>query len=804
MRKLIRSLKTDNRGSAIVVVIIALAFVGVLAASAMWMSIANYRMKATDKGIKSNFYTAESVFEEIVAGLQEESSNAAGKAYTRVLENYSSAGSDTERYSNFVKYYKEELVDALHDPSDATKYRVSVITSYLDPNLYDKLITNAKTGDKLTMNPATIEESTSTMNYITLKNFKLEFTDDDGFYSVIETDIMITAPEISFTMSSPVPEVFKYAVIADKGIENNVAGETKVNGSLYAGADGIKLTSGGIRIDNADYAISMGDVLLTNTDSKLIIEQTEGDTDTQFWAKDISIGSAAGASGGTLDIDANTFIADDLTLNAASSKVKFKGKYIGYGNGGVTGGIDDAAHNSAIMINNLNSNVDMSGLTEFTVAGNSFVDLSKYYTDPTTRELFMRHNGSLTSANNIPMGESIAVKSDQIAFLVPEECIWVTWDMKSTPMTQNPVAYNSDVYSHELVTYCHGTDDTAINKIASFDESPRNSGISGQPGKELYEVMLDMPLSNGKTLNAYINSTNDIIRVFSKKTGGGAGNDEALIYYYMKMSSDSAKKFIKEYYNNNTERMSKYFAVYVQPNGPGRYELALPDESKISSQGAYVAGSKGGVNVSDNKLQDSTVNTAEDKQKLVDKVTSCIKTIDSLTWNLNEESTPDGSRDPEKSYVYENIIDSTKVKPGCYKLPDDYYAFVTTASDFDLPSGLSGNDPTKCRLLIAEGNVNITSDIDFTGVMLVKGKLTINRQSKITNVEKEFGALSELVRVLQCPLSLSDTTTPISMFRNASGYVIAGTQIMPRDDSGNVPDKVDIMNTVNYKNWIKK
>ena len=107
MLKMIKSISKNNKGSAIVVVIIALAFVGILSATAMWLSMSNYRMKATDRGIKGNFYTAETVFEEIIAGLQGESSDAAAVAYRKVLQNYVVTSGDSDRYSRFVKFYKE-------------------------------------------------------------------------------------------------------------------------------------------------------------------------------------------------------------------------------------------------------------------------------------------------------------------------------------------------------------------------------------------------------------------------------------------------------------------------------------------------------------------------------------------------------------------------------------------------------------------------------------------------------------------------------------------------------------------------
>ncbi|MBQ8879067.1 MAG: hypothetical protein IJ029_10095, partial [Lachnospiraceae bacterium] len=60
----------QNKGAAIVLVIVAMALVSIFAATIMWMALVNYRMKATDRKVKESFYSAETVFEQIVVGLQ--------------------------------------------------------------------------------------------------------------------------------------------------------------------------------------------------------------------------------------------------------------------------------------------------------------------------------------------------------------------------------------------------------------------------------------------------------------------------------------------------------------------------------------------------------------------------------------------------------------------------------------------------------------------------------------------------------------------------------------------------------------
>ena len=67
MKQRIRRFVTkQNSGSAIVIVIVAMAFVGILASTLMWMSLMNFRMKVTERKVKESFYNAEMVFEQMV------------------------------------------------------------------------------------------------------------------------------------------------------------------------------------------------------------------------------------------------------------------------------------------------------------------------------------------------------------------------------------------------------------------------------------------------------------------------------------------------------------------------------------------------------------------------------------------------------------------------------------------------------------------------------------------------------------------------------------------------------------------
>ena len=66
----------DNKGSAMVMIIVIIAFIAILVSVLMFVSFSGYQMRVVDRRGKDNFYTAETVLDEINVGLQGEISGA--------------------------------------------------------------------------------------------------------------------------------------------------------------------------------------------------------------------------------------------------------------------------------------------------------------------------------------------------------------------------------------------------------------------------------------------------------------------------------------------------------------------------------------------------------------------------------------------------------------------------------------------------------------------------------------------------------------------------------------------------------
>ena len=93
-------------------------------------------------------------------------------------------------------------------------------------------------------------------------------------------------------------------------------------------------------------------------------------------------------------------------------------KYVGFGNGGADKENPVAGDSSAIIINGREASLDMSNIRELMLAGTAYINT----------QAIVNSSSVGTQNSNVGMGESISVKGDQIAYLVPPECIGTSGD----------------------------------------------------------------------------------------------------------------------------------------------------------------------------------------------------------------------------------------------------------------------------------------------------------------------------------------------------------------------------------------
>jgi len=111
MKKKFELKKLNNKGSALVVVVIVIAFITILATLILYLSVMNFHMKGNDYRTKVSFYGAEEPLEELRACLAVDFANACDKSYKAVLVQYGNLvdGTGDARKAQFVGGIMTEL-----------------------------------------------------------------------------------------------------------------------------------------------------------------------------------------------------------------------------------------------------------------------------------------------------------------------------------------------------------------------------------------------------------------------------------------------------------------------------------------------------------------------------------------------------------------------------------------------------------------------------------------------------------------------------------------------------------------------
>ena len=219
--------RTNDQGSAIVVVILAIAFVGMLVAMMAYMSYMNYIMKATDRGAKDNFYSAETALDEINVGLQSEISYAMTNAYTDVMK-LAAKETDDKRRELYRQAFSDQLIEKLEvkadgsiseavnaDPSGyATRFENHLKNYWQETPI--KGVTHTYGAELILTDKG--HDDTCRFIYntdkqtITLKGIRITYTDEKGFVSIIETDIVMNVPDLDFAASAELPDLLDYTL----------------------------------------------------------------------------------------------------------------------------------------------------------------------------------------------------------------------------------------------------------------------------------------------------------------------------------------------------------------------------------------------------------------------------------------------------------------------------------------------------------------------------------------------------------------------------------------------------------------
>ena len=748
---------SDNKGSAIVMVLVIIAFVSILASIMCYRAILNYQMKVVDYNSKDNFYSAEGALDEIRTGLQTIASEAVGESYIEVMQTYHNY-SNEERAKQFTYLYMEKLKAKLKDGTDESHYKLSVLESYLT----NPVVPGSSVGAKVEAAVANGNKMVPYTQGLVLENVKVTYTDAQDYISIIETDIQFFLPKIDFNEAFRLPDILQYCMIANKGVDVT-ASNSKIEGSVYAGENGIVVKdSARLEFINSELVVTDGSLEVANGSAMKIT----GDA----WANNIVVNSHSDIS-----LNGNIYVGDDTTVGGNECKVTYKGSYYGFGQdqsgvGGTSGG---SVGSSAILVNGPDTTLDFSGLTSFTLAGNAYINIYDkgdipIQIDGSTPEVNIP---TTSDVDNVLMGESVAVKSDQLAYLVPPECI----------------GYKGD----ECII---GTNPVSRERLEAFNIQKANAA-SDEERALFKEVKLDKISSLGKSLNDYHAS---VKKLYHRLPGEATSQ---LVYYYMEFEKQAdANAFFRDYYSAHKDKVDTYVSHYIREINLGNF-----GSMNVNLAGNMLYKDSNGVY----QLESDNLNENLADEEYINSLTYYKNTYTALCTKLVKDKTDITLEEETKKLgggLYTNIIDEKVYTDSSYSLayPSDCYTggnriqFGDSTDYYGLfvnvPSYTINVSPSdKLRVVVATGDVIVQSD--FTGIIIAKGNIIL--QNNVQLKSDPAGVSAALQK--NCTVHSNSSHYCVNLFLEGHALAVSSTE-----GSGGSGETVEIEDLIGYRNWSKQ
>lgn len=794
--------KLNNNGSSIVFVIVVMALMGVLVTTICYMCVANFYMKANDRQSKNNFYSAETVLEEIKAGIQAEASAAVDTAYMDVIQSYEKySGDSSARTDAFKSRYVKSIRNSYQSGNDQ-HYNLDKLKSYVKSvsvvNEAAGESFNGFVGAEITIDGGVDKNEMVAYNSaVVLRNIKVRYRDVKGYVSIIKTDLRVEIPNVSFESNFEIPEIISYSLIAANRLTIHNNYKSTISGSVYGGRLGIEAKGNSVMYFKEAPAVITSNLVKVSDGASITM-----DDKTTLWAGGTLLaGGQADSRPSTLNLLGSAYVQDDTTLQGTSNTLNVKGKYLGFGDS-KTG----AENSSAILINGTKSKVDISSMDRLFLPGNAYIGVNK--------------ERDVTDAS-VALGESLTAKSSQIAYMVPPECIGYV-DGECVLGT-NPVLYSKwqSAYNNVPSSNKMEVDYTKMSKSGIDYATKYHAGFQTK----------------------YVTIPN----------GTSAG--DTLIYYYVSFTGsdgtalqDKAAEFFKDYFSENEENIRKYLDIYVDDlnienierlniagnmlhkveqtdedgnviikDGEVQYKYELINETKTADE---TAGAVYATEVSTYKNVFKGLTT-----KLVKQGTDITDT--STEYKNVFETQVDGSGDvlldsngdvvymnPRGIFdnlinptVFQAIVNSPEASVNGYAhevwFKNDTEGVKAVVKDGDYTVG--NDTPLTTSLIIASGDVHIEKA--FKGTIVSGGTITIEFDAHGDGSDIDINHDRDMVRhVLNIANDFTDATNPsgAKLSYAPKDLFNASVGITTNKDAGTSTGDIVIEDLVSYENWTKE
>ena len=435
MRKILG--KLNNSGATLVMVIVAMLFIGIISVAVLALAMGNFGNTQTVTKASESFYTAETVNDSLKICLQQYANKAAKAAYMEQLQN------GVVEAAAFQTSFRTKLADMLEGKADAD------------------FLSEIQSNTSETLTGYTIK-----MDYVRTPNFRTEFLSSGVIKNVevihVEAGTNVTTNLCSdFQISAVAPplvyvdpdKIYKYDVdkflfISDADVvfgdnTDEMAGVNNATGSIFANgniniqtSNKLNLSAKNIISSNknstatsakGNFIMNKGSLSIKGFDKKFQDVHKTGSYDPvdningNVWCDNFDV------ENGTVVISTKTtlYLGDDLTLEgdgtvfgvADAGEPGDNGGIIAYSTSSKASEKDEAvggtitratAHkkSGSVVINGKNAKLDLSELEKLYLAGQAYTEIPDVA-------------GSTTATNMyFVQGESLTYKSLQSIYLV--------------------------------------------------------------------------------------------------------------------------------------------------------------------------------------------------------------------------------------------------------------------------------------------------------------------------------------------------------------------------------------------------
>lgn len=406
-------IRKNNRGDSLILVIGCIALLSIIGIVLLAKSLDNRNMKLAEEQAQASFLGAESGSAEMIAIMDAVSHEVVEDAFSDMLVEYSLSDSNDDRKERYSQFFSKKVKE---------KLTADELQDQLEDALGGEEITD------LTVECGAVDiEGSSDPNFtdvIRINDVTFKYT-AAGSQTTIKTDICISAriPDVESGFNTGIScDFLDFGIVSDGDVTIATTEDLNMTGNFYAGGSLTTIGSNVATKINKAVKLLVKDKIIVEPGAQLWVnaDGLSFQNGQGIWAGGIAV------NGGIVNTNGvNVYVTDDLSVQGTDTSVVMQGagaEYVGFSGG--KSSLSNHEQSSAITINDSdNLTLDLGGLGSLYINGCSYIceGNDKWGT---------MVDGSLTAAEGILQGESIAYKDMQAMYLYPGDCL---------PQGHNPI-----------------------------------------------------------------------------------------------------------------------------------------------------------------------------------------------------------------------------------------------------------------------------------------------------------------------------------------------------------------------------